>query len=211
MNAWRRCRDVLHTACTSVLSQPLRLGIVPRCIIAFIAVGALLLVAVFIAERSVSIERTIRITRTVTAPPTPTKPMEGVSPEAIDSMTSEVAAERRAITSDALMLARDRFAESVKERIRAKSPDSETNFQRAGEDLEQTASVFTTIAASITGKSFEKLGSAMKVFRQAATELVKPSNTRRDAVHKYSPRLEDMSGSGTQTPTGPCHVFWRPA
>ncbi len=117
MNAWRLCRRVLHTAYTSVLSQPLRLGIVPRFIIAFMAVGALLLAAVLIAERSVSIERTIRITRTVTAPPPRPKPLEGVSPEAIDSMTSKVAAERRAITSDALMLARDRFVESVKERI----------------------------------------------------------------------------------------------
>jgi hypothetical protein len=129
MNAWRRCRRVLRTACMVVLSQPLRLGIVPRFIIAFIAVGALLLAAVLIAERSVSIERTIR----VTVPAPPPKPVEGVPPEAIDSMTSKVAAERRAITSDALMLARDRFAESVRERIRAKSPDSETNFQRAGE------------------------------------------------------------------------------
>ena len=105
MNAWRRCSRVLHTVCMGVLSRPLRLGIVPRLVIAFIAVGALLLAAVFVAERSVSTERTIRITRTVTVPPPPLKPIEGVSPESIDSMTSKAATERRAITSDALMLA----------------------------------------------------------------------------------------------------------
>src|ERR1700692_532893 len=108
MNAWRRYRRCWHQACISVLSLPLRLGIVPRFIIAFIAVGALLLAAVLIAERSVSIEKTIRITRTVTVPAPPPKPVEGVPPEATDSMTSKVATERRAITSDALMLARDR-------------------------------------------------------------------------------------------------------
>src|ERR1700693_4975515 len=117
MNTWRRCRRVLHTACMGVLSQPLRLGIVPRLVIAFIAVGALLLAAVFIAERSVSVERTVRITPRVTAPTPSPKPMEGVPPEAIDSMTPKAGAERRAITSDALLLARDRFSESVKDRI----------------------------------------------------------------------------------------------
>src|SRR5580704_4896336 len=117
MNAWRRCRRVLHTACMGVLSQPLRLGIVPRLVIAFISVGAFLLAAVLIAERSVSIERTIRITRTVTAAAPPPKLMESVPLDVIDSMTPKFGAERRAITSDALLLARDRFAESVNERI----------------------------------------------------------------------------------------------
>src|ERR1700730_12843364 len=121
MDAWRRCRRVLHTACMGVLSQPLRLGIVPRLVIAFIAVGAFLLAAFLITERSVSIERTIRITRTVTAPAPPSKPLESVQPDAIDSMTPKFGAERRAITSDALLLARDRFAESVKDGILANS------------------------------------------------------------------------------------------
>jgi diguanylate cyclase (GGDEF)-like protein len=211
MNAWRRCRRVLHTACMGVLSQPLRLGIVPRLVIAFIAVGALLLTAVVIAERSVSVERTVRMTSIVTAPTPAPKPAEGVPSQAIDSMTPKVGAERRAITSDALLLARDRFAESVKERIGAMSPDSETNYQRAGEDLEKTASVFTTMAASITGRSFEKLDSAVNVLRQAATELVKTSDTRRNAVHEYSTRLEDLSTRVKKAPAGSWHLFGRMA
>jgi diguanylate cyclase (GGDEF)-like protein len=211
MNTWRRCRRVLHTACMGVLSQPLRLGIVPRLVIAFIAVGALLLVAVFIAEQSVSVERTVRMTPTVTAPTPPPKPMEGVPPQAIDSMAPKVGAERRAITSDALLLARDRFAEFVKERIGAKSPDSETNYQRAGQDLEQAAGVFTRMAASITGKSFDKLGSAVNAFRQAGTELVKTSDTRRNAVHEYSTRLEDLSTRVKKAPAGSWHLFGQTA
>src|ERR1700730_16812292 len=207
MNAWRRYRRLLHTACISVLSLPLRLGIVPRFIIAFIAVGALLLAAVLISERSVSIERTIRITRTLTAPPPPPKPMEGMPNGAIDAVAPKVVAERHAITSDALILARDRFAESVKERIRANSPDSGTNYQRSGEDLEQTASAFTRTAASITGKSFEKLDSAVNVLRRVATELVKTSDTRRDAAHEYSTRLEHLSSTVKQAPAGSWHLF----
>src|ERR1700730_3596934 len=209
MNAWRRCRRVLHTVCMGVLSQPLRLGIVPRLVIAFIAVGALLLAAVFVAERSVSTETTIRITRAVTAPAAPPQPMEVARPEATDSMTPKVGAERRAISSDALLLARDRFAESVKERIRAKSPDSETHYQRAGEDLEQTATVFTTMAASITGKSFGKLGSAVNVFRRVATDLVNISDARRDVVHKYSTRLEELNTRVKKAPAGAWHLFRR--
>jgi diguanylate cyclase (GGDEF)-like protein len=209
MNAWRRYRRALHTVCIGVLSQPLRLGIVPRLATAFIAVGALLLAAVFVAERSVSTERTIRITRTVTAPAAPPKTMEVVRPEATDSMTPKVGAERRAISSEALLLARDRFAESVKERIRAKSPDSETNYHRAGEDLEQTANVFTMMAASITGKSFEKLGSAVNVFRRVATELVKTSDIRQDAVQEYSTRLDELSTRVKKTPAGSWRLFGR--
>src|SRR4030081_1275048 len=119
MNAWRRCKRVLHIACMGVLAKPLRLNIVSRLVIAFITVGAFLLAAVLIVERSVSIERTIRITRAVTAPAPPPKPMEGMPHRAIDAVAPQVVAERHAITSDALMLGRDRFAESVKERIRA--------------------------------------------------------------------------------------------
>lgn len=207
MNAWRR---VLHTACLRVRSLPLRLGVVPRFIIAFIAVGALLLAAVLIAEGSVSIEKTIRITRTVTVPPPLPKPVEGVPPKAIGPTTSKVA-ERRAITSDALVLACDRFAGSVKERLRARSPDNEANYRRAAEDLEQTANRFTTTAASMTGKSFDKLSSAMKMFRQAATEFVKTRDTRQDAVHEYSARLEALSTRITQAPSGSWHLFGRTA
>jgi diguanylate cyclase (GGDEF)-like protein len=211
MNAWRRCKRVLHTACMGVLAKPLRLNIVSRLVIAFITVGAFLLAAVLIVERSVSIERTIRITRAVTAPAPPPKPMEGMPHRAIDAVAPQIVAERHAITSDALMLGRDRFAESVKERIRANSPDSETNYQRAGENLKQTASAFTRTAASITGKSFEKLDSAVNVLRQAATELVKASDSRRDAVHEYSTRLEDLSTRIKQTPAGSWHLFGRTA
>jgi diguanylate cyclase (GGDEF)-like protein len=192
-----------------VLSQPFRLGIVPRLVIAFIAVGALLLATVFVAERRVSTERTVPIARPATAPAAPPKPMEVVQPEASGSMTPKVGAERRAISSDALLIARDRFAESVKERIKAKSPDSEANYQRAGEDLEQTAIVFTTMAALITGKSFEKLGSAVNVLRRAASELVKTSDTRRDAVHEYSTRLEELSTRVKKAPAGSWHLFGR--
>ena len=198
MNAWRRRRRVLHTVCVGVLSQPLRLGIVPRLVIAFIAVGALLLAAVFVAEQSVSPERTIPISRPVTDPAAPPKPMEVVRPH-----------ERRAISSDALLHARNRFAEAVMERIRAKSPDSETNYQRAGEDLEQTAIVLTTMAASMTGKPFEKLGSAVNVVRQVAAELVKTSDARRDAVHEYGTRLEELSTRVKKAPAGSWHLFGR--
>jgi diguanylate cyclase (GGDEF)-like protein len=209
MNAWRRRRRVLHKVCMSMLSQPLRLGIVPRLVIAFIAMGALLLAAVFVAEQSVSTETTIRITHPVTVPAAPPKPMQVVGPEATASMTPKVGAEQRAISSYALLLARDRFAESVNERIGAKSLDSETNYQRAGEDLEQTANVFTTMAALITGRSFEELGSAVNVFRRVATELVKTSDTRRDAVHEYSTRLEELSTRVKKAPAGLWRLFGR--
>ncbi len=224
MNAWRRCRRVLHAACMDVLSRPMRLGIVPGLVIAFIAAGALLVFAVLIAEQSVSIERTIRITRTVTAPaphsepadgvpqdgvPRDGVPQDGVPPVAIGAVKSKVGVRRRAITSDLLLLARDRFAEAVKERIRVRNPDSEANYQRAGEALERSAGVFTTTAASITGQSFESLGYAVNVFRQVAAELVKASDARRDAVHDYSIRLQELSSRVKNAPTGSWHPFGR--
>ena len=211
MNAWRRCRRVLHTARRRMRSLPVRLGIVPRLVIAFIAAAALLLAAVFIDERGVSIERTIRITRTVTAPAPIPKLMAGAPPRAIAAKTFKVRFERRTITSDALSQASDQFAESVKERIGAKSPDSEANYRRAEEHLQQTATVFTTTAASISGKSFDKLASAVAMLRQEATELVKASDTRRAAVHAYAARLEDL-GTRVKKPTGGSwHLFGRMA
>jgi len=210
MNAWRRGRRVLHIACRGVFSRP-QLSIVPRLVIAFIAAGALLLAAVFIAERSVSIEKTIRITRTVTAPAPRTKPTVGVPPVAIHAMTSKVRDRRRTITSDALLRARDLFTESVKERVGAKSPISQANYRRAGEDLRQTAKVFATIAASITGRSFEKLNSAVNVLRREATELVKTSDARRDAVHEYSISVEDLSTKVKNAKAGSWHLFGRMA
>jgi len=211
MNAWRRCRRVLHIACMGGLSRPRRLSIVPRLVIAFIAAGALLLTAVFIAERSVSIEKTIRITRTVTAPAPRSRPADGVPPVAIGAMTSKVGNRRRAITSDALLRARDLFAESVKERIGAKSPDSEANYRQAGEHLGQTARVFAAKAASISGRSFEKISFAVNALRRVATELVKASDARRDAVHEYSTGVEDLSTKVKNASAGSWHLFGRMA
>ena len=197
----------MHTACMGVLSPPLRLGISARLVIAFIAAATLLLAAALIGERSVSIERTIRITRTVTIPAPPSNTVKGVPPKAIDSMTSKVGAERRAITSNALLLARDLFAESVKERIGAKSPGSETNYQQAGEHLERTARVFATMAGSITGRSFDNLVSAVNVLRRVATKLVQTSDARRDAVHEYSTHIEDLSTRVQTSKAGSWHLF----
>lgn len=209
MTAWRRYRRALHTACKGVLPLPMRLGIIPGLVVAFIATGALLIAAVLIAERSVSIERTIRITRIVTAPAPPARPTKGVPPAAIDAMTSKANVRRRAMTPDALLLACDLFLESVKERVSARIPDSEANYQQAGEDLEHAAGVFSTMAASITGKSFQPLIFAVNVLRHVATELVRTSDARRDAVHDYSRRVEDLNTRVKNAAAGSWHPFWR--
>ncbi len=200
MNAWRRCRRLLHTVRMGVRSQPPGLGIVPRLVIAFITAGALLLAAIVIAERSVPIATTIRIAPAVTAP-TP--------PAAVEAMTPKATPPRRAMSSDALLLARDLFAESVKERIEAKSAGSEANYQRAAEDLQRNANLFTAMAASITGKSFDELNSAAKILTQAAAEFVQASDARRDTWHEYSARVEELSTKVKKTSAGSWHLFGR--
>ncbi len=210
MNAWRQCRRVLHIACVGVLSPPLRLSIVPRLAIAFIAVAALLTAAVLIAERSVSIDRTIRITRTVAAPALPSTLTPNLSPATTGSTTSAVGS-RRTVASDALSLARDVFSKGVRKRIEEQSPDSEVTYQRAAEDLEQTASEFTTAAASITGKPFETLRSAVTVLHRTAAELVRTSDARRDAIKEYSTRLGDLSTRAKGATADSWHPFGRTA
>lgn len=212
MNAWRRYWRVLRAACMGVLSRPWHLGIVPRLVIAFIAAALLLLVAVVIDERNVSVERTVRITRTVTIAAPSAKSTAGAPPKSIRRRAFKTRVVRRAMTSGALSLARDLFAEAVKERIAAKTPGSELNYRRSEDNFQQTAGVFATRAASITGKSFDRVGAAVQALRRAATTLVHTSDARRDAALAYSTRIEDLSNKVKEAPpVGSWHLFWRTA
>ncbi len=212
MNVWRRYRRILHAACMGVLSQPLRLGIVQRLVIAFIAAALLLLAAVFIDERTVSVERTVHITRTVTIAARSAKLTAGVSPKANSRRAFKVRVERRVITAGALLLARDLFTEAVKERITAKTPGSELNYRRSGDNLQQTARTFATRAAAVTGKSFARVSAAVQVLRRLAATVVNTSDARRHAVLAYSTRIEDLSARIRKLPpVSEWHLFWRTA
>ena len=209
MNAWQRYRRLLHTACLGVPSQTPRLGIQTRLVVAFIAAATLLLAEVASGERLVSIARPIGTIRNVTVPSPHSSTAKGMPPKVGASMAAEVSGTRRAISSDSLSLARDLFTESVEERIGAKSPGSETNYQRAGEHLNRTARAFARMAASISGRNFEKLVTAVYVLRHVATELVRTSDARRAAVQAYASRVDALS-TRIRSPTGGSwHLFGR--
>jgi hypothetical protein len=100
---------------SSLIGDRLRLGIASRLSLAFIGVGALVLAANFIVEQEVLIERTTEITRTVPAPvviaASPTlaaAPLPQLEPELVP-----VPVEHRVVTSEALLLAIDRYGEAL--------------------------------------------------------------------------------------------------
>src|SRR5579863_3420764 len=80
-------------------------GITSRLMIAFIGVGALLLVANFIVEENVMVERTTQITRIAPAPAPPT-PQPVIAP----APPAAIIPQRRVVTSESLVSVLDRFA-----------------------------------------------------------------------------------------------------
>ena len=118
---------------------------------------------------------------------------------------------RRTVSSATLLFASGLFVESVKQRIEVKNPETVENFERQSDDLQQAARKFTAAAASITGRSFEKLNGAVNAVRRVATALVKISDQRRKAVHDYAARLDDLNARLKQSTMHSWHLFGRVA
>src|SRR3984957_16081082 len=162
-------------------------GITSRLMIAFIGIGALLLVANFIVEENVMVERTTQITRIAPAPAPPTpQPIIAPAPPAA------VIPQRRVVTSESLVSVLDRFERAVQGRVATKTEQSEAEYQQSSSDLETAASAFATQAASISGKSFQKLSSGIDDYRTHAAEVAVMADHQQVVVAEYSALFEDL-------------------
>ncbi len=154
--------------------------------IAFIGVGALLLAANFVVEESVMVEKTTEITRIAPAPAPP------IAQPVIAPTPAAVVAQRRVVTSEPLLSVLDRFERAAQSRIAAKTEQSEAEYQQSSSDLDTTARAFVTQAASISGKSFQKLSSGIDDYRTHAAEVALMADHQQTVVGEYSTLFENL-------------------
>src|SRR5450631_2041538 len=199
---WRRlhetCRLTLHGLLKhhATLSERLSLGIIPRLVILFVGVGGLVLATNFVVEHGVLVERTTEITRMVPVPLVTSREPVTVVPDAIVEPTRVAAPpERRVVTSEALSVALNRFEGAARERITAKTEQTEAIFQRSHKDLERTAITFFTTAASISSKSLGNASAALKAHQQLGESLVLAADDRREMLLKYATLLDGLKTS----------------
>jgi diguanylate cyclase (GGDEF)-like protein len=191
MRALRGVRSHLHGAWEFArkhrarLGERLCLGIVPRLAIIFLGVGGLVLTTDFVVEHEVLIERTTQITRTVpqlSSPEPPPVPSNVKAAMAIAAPPPE----KRIVTSEALLLAINRFENAAHERTTAKTEQTEVAFRRSIEDLDRAAATFFTTVAPLAGKTLGKSSTALKVHRRFAESLVLAADDRREMLLKYA-------------------------
>jgi diguanylate cyclase (GGDEF)-like protein len=176
----------------ATLSERFSLGIIARLAIFFVGVGGLVLATSFAVEHGVLVERTTQITQ-LPVPFIPSREPVTVVPDAIVEPTEAATPpEKRIVTSEALSLARNRFEGAAHERITAKTEQTEANFQRSNEDLDRTATIFCTTAASISGKSQRKVSAALKAHQQLGESLVLEADARHEMLLKYATLLDGL-------------------
>jgi diguanylate cyclase (GGDEF)-like protein len=196
--------------CNAAFSERLRLGIGARLGIAFAAVAALVLAANFIVEQGVLVERTTEIIHIVPPPAAaPAKPPAIVPPASVAPVPAVAAPLHRIVTSDALLLALDRFDEAVLHRVAANNESANAMYQRATVDADRAASAFMTKAASISGRAFVKVGVALKQHQRQGDTLIVTSDNRLEMILKYATLYEALSGRVKSSLDGSWKIFGR--
>ena len=175
-----------HVGVEPVFDRRLQLGIAARLGIAFAAVGALVMAVNLIVENGVLVERTTLVTRVVPLPAVAARPP--LEPKAVS-----VAAPPRTVTSEAFLQALGRFDDTVLERVAGNTDRTETQYKRALQDLNRVALDFMATAASISGRSFSKLGAALKSHEHEGELLVLASDERHDMLVKYTTLFEGLN------------------
>jgi diguanylate cyclase (GGDEF)-like protein len=179
-------------------------GITSRLMIAFLGVGALLLAANFFVEENVLVEKTTQITRIAAAPaPAPS------IPQPVIEQPRAVIVQRRVVTSEPLMSDLDRFERAAQSRATTKTDESETEYQQSSSDLDTAARTFATQAASISGKSFQKLSSGIDDYRTHAAQVVLMADHRQAVVGEYSALFEDLSARVNDSVKSAWKIFGR--
>ena len=174
----------------SALRQHLRLGIAARLATAFIVVAALIVAANVIVVQGVIVERTTQISQ----PAPPISPPPVVVPAAPPvAQPAPKPVERREISSDALLVALDRYSRAVQDRVKGSSDRSIADYQRSAKDLDQATMSFTAQAASISGKPFSKLSTAVSAYKEHSDALVATADSRRVALTDYSIHFESLN------------------
>ena len=117
--------------------------------------------------------------------------------------------ERRVVTSDALMLALDRFGSAVHDRVTTNTDESEAEYQHSISELDVAAETFITRAVPIQRQSFAKLSLAMKTYKEAGDDLVQAADNRREKLSDYSTLFEASYARVNESVKSAWKVFGR--
>ena len=183
-------------------------GIAARLITAFIGVGVLVLIANLVVVKGVLIERTTQITRVATAaiappivePKVETAPLPTAMPPP---------APRRVITSDALILAIDRFGRALKDRVASNSDEPQAEYQASAALMDEAAHTFVVQASAVSGKSFARIASGIKTYSAEADELVRLADNRHSRLRQYATLFEQLYARANTSVRDAWKVFGR--
>jgi diguanylate cyclase (GGDEF)-like protein len=167
------------------LAARLSFGIASRLVAAFVGVSALVLAANLIVEQGVSVEKTTQITR-IEPPPIVAAP----APVAIEAPAP--VAERRVVTSDLLMVSLDRFGRAAQDRLAANTTQTDAEYQQSISDLDKASRAFIAQAASISGRTPQKLASSIAAYKEHGGQLVQMADNRQAVMSEYSALFEDI-------------------
>jgi diguanylate cyclase (GGDEF)-like protein len=196
----------------ALLTGRLSFGIASWLGAAFVGVAALVLVANAIVEHGTLIERTTETTRFVPTPPIVHAPASTAAPVVAEPPPEKPPAkpaERRAVTSDALMAALDRFGRAVRERVNAKTEDGEAEYRQSLAALDGAAEAFVTQAVALRGKSYSKLRPDIAAYEQHADALLQLADSRRATMSDYLELFERISGRVNTSLNGAWKLFGR--
>jgi diguanylate cyclase (GGDEF)-like protein len=189
------------------LIEHLNVGIAARLVTAFIGTGVLVVVANFFVVKGVLVEKTTEISRIVPASPPP--PVAVVPTEVAPPPAPTVPPPRRVVSAESLLLAMDRYERAVKDRVASKTDETEAEYQTAGGQLDEASGSFITQAASISGRSFAKLGAAIKSHRTDADDLVGLGDERHSDIRQYSTLFEQLYARANASVKEAWKVFGR--
>ena len=209
--AWRKVfarREVLTRR--KVFAQGVRFGIVSRLTAAFFGVAVLILAANLLVVQGVLIERTTQISRT--APPPPAvlpEPREPVVRQPVAPPPPQVVPGRREVSSDALIAALNRYARASQDRIKTNTKESAAEYQLSTAELDRATGAFVSQAASLSGKSFANLSSAVNAFKAHGDDLIQLADNRRAALTDYSTSFEGLNARVNAALEGAWTIFGR--
>jgi diguanylate cyclase (GGDEF)-like protein len=189
------------------LIEHLNVGIAARLVTAFIGTGVLVVVANFFVVKGVLVEKTTEISRIVAASPPP--PVAVVPAEVAPPPAPTTPPPRRVVSAESLLLAMDRYERAVKDRVASKTDETDTEYQTAGVQLDDASGSFITQATSISGRSFAKLGAAIKSHRTDADDLVGLGDERHSEIRQYSTLFEQLYARANASVKEAWKVFGR--
>jgi diguanylate cyclase (GGDEF)-like protein len=190
------------------ITERLNFGIAARLITAFVGVGVLAVAANFIVEQGALVEKTTEITRVAPAPaPEIASPV--VASEPLPEPPAPPQPPRRIVTSEALIMAIDRFSRAVKDRSSGKTEETESEYQGSSAELATSSGSFIAQAQSIAGKPFGKLGTAIQTYKDHGLQLVQLSDERHANMSEYSTLFEQIYARANDSLKGAWKVFGR--